>query len=674
MPVTTTATPVPALNILLPFARREVHLRKSVMFFFFFALGCCVSASATAPLFERPRHRVRLSRMQAKRTQASQTRQSAVLASDGGVNTTLPAEQLFGERLFLETRFAQFFASHFDGDVNHPLAEGDPTVARTEVLNGTSYDGPFVGKSINCRSCHLVEEFAFYDGAGSRTYSDFVQRSPVPARGDPHKVTTRNAMNMVDSFLDRPTGMFLHADGEFVTPDSLVKATFTGRNFGWQISEHDQAVAHIAKVIREDDGSDRLGIIYGGSYSKLLLGTAPDIPEYAHLPESYRLDVSKASDGKIFDAVTQLVSAYLVSLEFARNDKHVNTGSPYDLFIARNGLPAAPMKGESGKDFSKRLLAAVEALQDPKWVEATDGMFQYHFLFWKFGPQELQGMKVFLRAGQQTTTAKYKRSGPIFLLASLQCAGVALLASAAKFKHRRHVVGGSLAMCVCLLLVACGSSSQSTTQSSEQVQPATVAHTGNCATCHIPPNFTDFRFHNTGATQEEYESIHGVGSFASLYIPSYAERQQRPDDYLPQTPQHPNASGVFRSVPSGGNPSATDLGMWNIYANPDFPEPQKTMQALLCDSGACDPNDVLLRAIGRFKTPTLRDLEDSGPFLHTGNKKSVEEVVSFYVQMSKLANAGTLRNADPAISGVSIDDQDAAALAAFLRSLTEDYD
>src|SRR5262249_30862651 len=51
--------------------------------------------------------------------------------------------------------------------------------------------------------------------------------------------------------------------------------------------------------------------------------------------------------------------------------------------------------------------------------------------------------------------------------------------------------------------------------------PATLptGRVGNCIACHAPPAFTDFRFHNTGATQEEYDSIHGQGAFVLMSIP-----------------------------------------------------------------------------------------------------------------------------------------------------------
>ena len=53
-------------------------------------------------------------------------------------------------------------------------------------------------------------------------------------------------------------------------------------------------------------------------------------------------------------------------------------------------------------------------------------------------------------------------------------------------------------------------------------------HAGNCASCHLPPNFTDFRFHNNGSSQEEYDAANGTGAFMSLPIPTQAERIQNP--------------------------------------------------------------------------------------------------------------------------------------------------
>ncbi len=91
-----------------------------------------------------------------------------------------PAEDSIGERLFLDTRFAQFFAAHMTG-VNQPLPSGDPAMDLVYTLTGT-LPGPFAGQSINCRSCHFVTEFQGVSGAGNRTYADLHNPQSAAAR------------------------------------------------------------------------------------------------------------------------------------------------------------------------------------------------------------------------------------------------------------------------------------------------------------------------------------------------------------------------------------------------------------------------------------------------------------------------------------------------------------
>jgi cytochrome c peroxidase len=193
-------------------------------------------------------------------------------------------------------------------------------------------------------------------------------------------------------------------------------------------------------------------------------------------------------------------------------------------------------------------------------------------------------------------------------------------------------------------------------------------------TCHQAPEFTDFKFHNTGAAQEEYDTVHGEGSFAKLQIPSFMERRKRPDRFLPPTPQHPKALGVFRLPASQSDAQAADLGLWNVFANSDFPEPQAKLEKLLCTDKACAPRLLLPRTIALFRTPSLRDLGHSAPYLHTGRKATLEDVLHFYMQRSSLTREGKLRNGDPELSSIELDEDDATAVAAFLRSLDEDYD
>ncbi len=200
-------------------------------------------------------------------------------------------------------------------------------------------------------------------------------------------------------------------------------------------------------------------------------------------------------------------------------------------------------------------------------------------------------------------------------------------------------------------------------------------HAGNCASCHQAPNFSDFAFHNTGASQEEYDAANGVGAFANLQIPVKADRDQNYDLYLPVTGNHPTASERFRHAAVAGSPQFADLGLWNVYLNPDMPKPQASIKSLICGTGQdCSVDQGLGSAIARFKTPTLRDLEDSAPYFHNGGKPKFTDVVEFYINSSGLARQGLLRNAPAEFQNMSLGENDVAALVAFLKSLTEDYD
>ncbi|HBH81667.1 MAG TPA: hypothetical protein DDY39_17720, partial [Nitrospira sp.] len=51
--------------------------------------------------------------------------------------------------------------------------------------------GPFKGRSMNCRACHLVDDVLEAPGGGMRSYTDFARRSPIPARADGKTVAVR---------------------------------------------------------------------------------------------------------------------------------------------------------------------------------------------------------------------------------------------------------------------------------------------------------------------------------------------------------------------------------------------------------------------------------------------------------------------------------------------------
>jgi cytochrome c peroxidase len=116
---------------------------------------------------------------------------------------------------------------------------------------------------------------------------------------------------------------------------------------------------------------------------------------------------------------------------------------------------------------------------------------------------------------------------------------------------------------------------------------------GNCSACHIAPNFTDERFHNTG---------------------------------------------IARAA-AGATGSFLDEGRGAITRRPE-------------DRGA-------------FKTPTLREVEHSAPYMHDGSFASLDEVVDYY---DRGGNQHALL--DPEVRAIGLTISEKHALIAFLRSLS----
>jgi cytochrome c peroxidase len=161
----------------------------------------------------------------------------------------------------------------------------------------------------------------------------------------------------------------------------------------------------------------------------------------------------------------------------------------------------------------------------------------------------------------------------------------------------------------------------------------------------------------------------------NLYVPGNTERLASFDTYMPVSANHPNASEAFRHEAVAGNLQFADLGLWNVYQNPDMPNPQTNLKSFVCAAGKdCTTDQGLASTVAQFKTPVLRDLEDSAPYFHNGSAPKFDDVVNHYITMSRLAQSGAMRNAPKEFANMSLSQDDLAALVAFLQSLTEDYD
>jgi cytochrome c peroxidase len=174
---------------------------------------------------------------------------------------------------------------------------------------------------------------------------------------------------------------------------------------------------------------------------------------------------------------------------------------------------------------------------------------------------------------------------------------------------------------------------------------------GNCATCHTPPLFTDFSFHNKGVSQLDYDRVHGEGGegkFAALVIPG-ASSARRP-------------TAQFRENPSKGKPGEADLGFWNFVDLKTSPLRR-----------ARESEDIFLRRmIATFKTPTLRNLAYTHPYFHSGSIQTLEETLGEIIRLSDMARAGRVREGDEELANIRIGAAEIAPIVAFLNSLNED--
>jgi len=147
-----------------------------------------------------------------------------------------------------------------------------------------------------------------------------------------------------------------------------------------------------------------------------------------------------------------------------------------------------------------------------------------------------------------------------------------------------------------------------------------------CVACHLINKqhaiFTDNKNHNTGhgyeASMADTRSRHRV--------------QLAPGQYV----------DVDQSIIDAiSEPRPADLGRYEVTQNP--------------------------QDRWKYKTPTLRNIELTAPYMHDGRFSTLEEVVRFY-------NNGGVANSllSPSISPLGLNDREVLALVAFLRALTGD--
>jgi cytochrome c peroxidase len=145
-----------------------------------------------------------------------------------------------------------------------------------------------------------------------------------------------------------------------------------------------------------------------------------------------------------------------------------------------------------------------------------------------------------------------------------------------------------------------------------------------CSSCHLVNEqyalFTDDKLHNTGIGYQQFSAKAPLSNQKTIF--SWIS-MQAPVDKITRLPR----------------PGANDQGLYEITLNPDD--------------------------LWRYKTPTLRNIAKTAPYMHNGQMHSLEEIVRFYNQ-GGASNAGLSLLIKP----LHLNNDEINQLVAFLNSLT----
>jgi len=110
-------------------------------------------------------------------------------------------------------------------------------------------------------------------------------------------------------------------------------------------------------------------------------------------------------------------------------------------------------------------------------------------------------------------------------------------------------------------------------------------------------------------------------------------------------------------------------GCWRCHGGANFSDEDFHDTGVGAQAGEPEPGRAAVTGRaedrGRFKTPTLRGVARTAPYMHDGSLATLEEVVQFYRQGGR-ANA----NLDPLLAPIEMSAADARNLVAFLRALS----
>ncbi len=190
----------------------------------------------------------------------------------------------------------------------------------------------------------------------------------------------------------------------------------------------------------------------------------------------------------------------------------------------------------------------------------------------------------------------------------------------------------------------------------------------------VDATLADVGFFNTSVVPDDYDI--GLGgtdpwgnplSYSTQYVDSIGLKTKKFVDHFIVSPcdfTQPFSldfkSSELKKI------SSNSIGCNSVpkeYAN--VPKPSiVTRESLTLNQGR-----LSTLTIGAFKIPTLRNVELTGPYMHNGGMKSLEEVIDFY---NRGGNVQNRRHAATLVFPQGFNDDDKDALVAFLKTLTDE--
>lgn len=111
-----------------------------------------------------------------------------------------------------------------------------------------------------------------------------------------------------------------------------------------------------------------------------------------------------------------------------------------------------------------------------------------------------------------------------------------------------------------------------------------------------------------------------------------------------------------------------NTGLYNLDGEGAYPTQNRGLYEV-----TAQPEDM-----GRFRAPTLRNIEVSGPYMHDGSMTTLEEIVETYAAGGRNITEGKYKGdgrknpyKSGFVRGFTLSEQDKADLVAFLKSLTD---